>query len=92
MNQPTFGNISSAELEAVLDHVFSEEFGDLTTDQFFDGLAALDAAEPTQRIEIPIRLEHGRVIPQEVAGIKVQENEIWVGDKRLVLRLQTSVG
>lgn len=92
MNQPTFRDIDSAELETVLDHVFSEDFGDLTADQFFEGLAALDTVEPTHQIEIPTRIENGHLVLQEVEGVKVKGNEIWVGDKRLVLRLQAGTG
>ena len=41
MAEKTFENMSSEEFEALLDGMQTEEFGDLTTGEFFTALSAL---------------------------------------------------
>ena len=87
-NEPTFGDLSPEEFEQVLDNVFSDDFGDLTTNQFFEALAAIDATAPSKVIEINCTIDNGQLRLHPAEGIRALGNEIWIGDRKLVLKLE----
>jgi len=83
--------MSSEEFEALLDKMQTEEFGELTTDEFFTALSALaDAETPCGTIELLATVKVGHLIFLEPAPLHVRGNEIHLGDKRVVIKLVPS--
>jgi hypothetical protein len=88
MAEKTFAEMSSEEFESLLDKMQTEEFGDLTTDDFFTALSALAEAEtPRETIELKATMKGGQLTFLEPAPLPVHGNEICFGDKRVVINL-----
>jgi len=87
MAEKTFAEMSSEEFEALLDQMQTEEFGDLTTEEFFAALSALVEAEtPRETIELRATVKEGRFTFLEPAPFYARGNEIRFGDKRVVIQ------
>ncbi len=88
MAEKTFAEMSSEEFEALLDKMQTEDFGDLTTEEFFTALSALAEQEtPRETLELRATVKDGQFIFLEPAPLPVHGNEIRFGDKRLVIKL-----
>lgn len=91
MAEKTFEDMSSEEFEVLLDKMQTEEFGNLTTDEFFTALSALaDAETPRDTIELRATVKSGQLTFLEPAPLRVNGNEIRLGDKRVVIKLVLS--
>jgi len=81
-------NMRGEEFESLLDRVQTEEFGDLTTDEFFTALSALaDVEAPRETIELRATVKDGQLTFLELAPLPAHGNEIRFGDKRVVIKL-----
>jgi hypothetical protein len=88
MTEKTLADMSREEFESLLDRVQTEEFGDLTTDEFFTALSALaDVETPRETIELRAAVKEGQLTFLEPAPLPAHGNEIRVGDKRVVIKL-----
>jgi hypothetical protein len=88
MTEKTLADMSREEFESLLDRMHSEEFGDLTTDEFFTALSALAEAEtPRETIELRATVKEGQLSFLEPAPLPAHGNQIRIGDKRVVIKL-----
>jgi len=91
MADKTFADMSSEGFETLLDKMQTEEFGDLTTDEFFTALLALaDTEIPCDTIELRATIKDEQLVFLEPAPLSVHGNEIRFGDKRVVVKLVQS--
>jgi hypothetical protein len=84
--------MTEEEFEAVLDNLARPDYGEFTDEEFFGALAAMEASEPTERIELIGTVTADGVIFEPTDGVRVRGNEIWVGDKCLIVTLRRKVG
>jgi hypothetical protein len=88
MTEKTFTDMSGEEFESLLDRMQTEEFGDLTTDEFFTALSALAETEtPRETIELRATVKEGQLTFLEPAPLPAHGNQIRIGDKRVVIQL-----
>ena len=88
VTKKTFAEMSSEEFELLLDKMQTEEFGDLTTDEFFTALSALAEAEtPRETIELTATVKNGQLTFLGPSPLPARGNEICFGDKRVVIKL-----
>ncbi|HLK57937.1 MAG TPA: hypothetical protein VKU00_15325 [Chthonomonadaceae bacterium] len=87
MKEKTCETMSSAEFEALLDKTQEEEFGDLTTDQFFTALGSLREDEALETLELAATVKDGQLVFEEPAPLYAHANELRVGGKRILIRL-----
>ncbi|MDQ3814587.1 MAG: hypothetical protein M3347_11625 [Armatimonadota bacterium] len=91
MAKKTLAEMSGEEFETLLDTMQTEEFGDLTTDTFLAGLAALgeetDSEAPRETLELRATVKDGQLRFLEPAPLHAHGNEIRLGDKRVVIQL-----
>ena len=88
MTEKTLADMRSEEVESLLDRMQTEEFGDLTTDEFFTALSALaDVEAPRETIELMATVKDGQLTFLEPALLPAHGNEIRFGDKRVVIKL-----
>src|SRR5262249_34492793 len=87
MSEKAFETMSEAEFDSLLDKMQSEEFGDLTTDQFFTALDSLREDEALETLELAATVQNGQLIFQEPAPLHAHANELRLGGKRIIIRL-----
>jgi hypothetical protein len=80
--------MSGEEFESLLAKMQTEEFGDLTTEEFFTALSALAETEtPRETIELRATVKEGQITFLEPAPLPTHGNEIRIGDRRVVIKL-----
>jgi len=67
--------------------MLSEDFGELTLNEFFTALAAIDEEEAREVIELTGLVKDSQFVFQEPALLRVKGNEIQLGDKRIIIKL-----
>jgi hypothetical protein len=88
MTEKTLADMSREEFESLLDRMQTEEFGELTTNEFFTALSALaDAETPRETIELRATVKEGQLTFLEPNPLPAHGNEIRVGDRRVVINL-----
>ena len=87
MEMKTFDTTSDAEFDALLDAMGAEEFGDLTTDQFFTALDGLRNTETEDVLELAATVREGQLVFEESARLTAHANELYIGGKRIIIRL-----
>ena len=83
----TFSGLTAKEFQQVLINSVSPDFHDLTAEDFFTALAAIDQEEPHETMELRATVKDGQLIFLEPAPLHVLGNEIRWGDKRVVINL-----
>lgn len=81
------GELSTQEFEQMMDKVAAPDFHDLSTEDFFAALAAIDAEIPQETLELKANVTNGQLIFLEPAPLHAHGNEIHLGDKRVVIKL-----
>ena len=79
--------LSTQEFEQMMDQVATPDFHDLSTEDFFAALAAIDAETPRETLELKASVTNGQLIFLEPAPLRAHGNEIHLGDKRVVIKL-----
>lgn len=87
MTNKTFSELNSEEFETLLRRMQTEQFGDLTTVEFFTALSALAEVETRETIELTASVKEGQLVLHPSREVPVRSNEIQFGDKRVVIRL-----
>ena len=87
MEPKTFDTMNEAEFGALLDTMGTEEFGEVTTDQFFTALDSLRNAETEDVLELTATVREGQLVFEEPASLAAHANELYIGGKRIVIRL-----
>jgi hypothetical protein len=88
MTEKPLADMRREEFESLPDRMQTEEFGDLTTDEFFTALSALAEAEtPRETIELRATVKERQLAFLEPAPLPAHGNEIRVGDRRVVIKL-----
>jgi hypothetical protein len=88
MTEKTLADMSREEFESLLDRMQTEEFGELTTDEFFTALSALaDVETPRETIELRATVKEGHLTFLEPAPLPTHGNEIQFGDKPVIITL-----
>ena len=87
MKEKTFETMNDAEFESLLDAMNTEEFGDLTTDQFFTALESLRGEEALETLELAATVKDGQLVFEESAPLYAHANELRLGGKRILIRL-----
>lgn len=59
----------------------------LTGRQFFELLAEIERRRAQETMEVTVRLINGQVEFQPANGIHAQGNELWIDDKRVVVKV-----
>ena len=59
----------------------------LTGRQFFDILAEIERQRTQETIEVTLRLVNGQIEFQPSSRIRTQGSELWVDDKRIVVKV-----
>jgi hypothetical protein len=59
----------------------------LTGSQFFETLAEIERRRAQEIIEVTLRLVNGRAQFEPSDHIRTQGNALWVGDKRIVVKM-----
>lgn len=81
------GSLTAQEFEQVMNEVATPDFHDLTTEDFFAALAAIDAETPRETLELTASVTNGQLTFLEPAPLHAHGNEIRLGDKRVVIKL-----
>jgi hypothetical protein len=55
--------------------------------QFFETLAEIERRRAQETIEVTLRLVNGRAQFEPSDHIRTQDNTLWVGDKRIVVKM-----
>ena len=55
--------------------------------QFFETLAEIERRRAQETIEVTLRLVNGRAQFEPSDHIRTQDNALWVGDKRIVVKM-----
>jgi hypothetical protein len=87
MKDKTFNDLSNEEFDQVLDNILSDDFGDLSEEQFFTALSAIDE-EQQEDILFTGELRDGQLVLDKEAPVPVEGNAIYWGNKRLIIRLR----
>jgi hypothetical protein len=87
MKDKTFDVLTDEEFSEVLDNILSENFGDLSEEQFFTALSAIDE-EPQEDILFTGEIRDGQLILDKEALVPVEGNTIYWGNKRLIIQLR----
>jgi hypothetical protein len=88
MAEKMLAEMNSEEFESLLDRMQTEEFGDLTTEEFFTALSALAETEtPRETIELRATVKEGQLTFLEPAPLPAHGNQFRIGDKRVVINL-----
>ena len=87
MKDKTFDDLSNKEFDEVLDNILSDDFGDLSEEQFFTALSAIDE-EQQEDILFTGELRDGQLVLDKEAPVPVDGNAIYWGNKRLIIRLR----
>ncbi len=87
MDEKTFEELTSEESDKLMETMLSEDFGELTLNEFFTALAAIDEEEPREIIELTGSVKDSQFVFQEPAPLRVKGSEIQLGDKRLISKL-----
>ena len=87
MDEKTFEELTSEESDKLIETMLSEDFGELTLNEFFTALAAIDEEEPREVIELTGSVKDSQFVFQEPAPLRVKGNEIQLGDKRIIIKL-----
>ena len=87
----TFGGLTAEEFQQALTNAASPDFHDLSADDFFTALAAIDeetdAETPGETLELTATVKDGQLSFLEPAPLPAHGNEIRFGDKRIVIKL-----
>ncbi len=83
----TFSDLDAEEFEQVLTNAASPDFHDLTMEDFFTALAAIDEEEPRETLALRATVKNGQLTFLEPAPLYAHGNEIRFGDKRVVIEL-----
>lgn len=81
-----FNDLTSSEFEAMMANVMSPDFHDLTEEDFFAALAAIDE-EPAETLELMAAVRNGQLTFLEPAPLRAHGNEILIGDKRVIIKI-----
>ena len=87
MEPKTFDTMNETAFDTLLDTIGAEEFGDLTTDQFFTALESLRNDEAEDTLELAATVREGQLVFEEPAPLRVHANELLVSGKRIIIRL-----
>jgi len=87
MSDKTLADLTKKEFEELLDSMMEEHFHDLSPEEFFTALSAIDEEEPQEVIELTVALKDGQLIFKEPAPLYVNGNEIRFGNRLYVLKL-----
>ena len=87
MKDNTFDDLTNEEFSEVLDKILSDDFGDLSEEQFFTALSAIDQ-EQQEDILFTGEIRDGRLVFDKEAPVPVEDNVIYWGNKRLIIRLR----
>jgi hypothetical protein len=87
MKDKTFDNLTDDQFSEVLDNILSEDFGDLSEEQFFTALSAIDE-EQQEDILFTGEIRDGQLVLDKEAPVPVEGNAIYWGNKRLIIRLR----
>ena len=78
-------DLSETEFDQMLDNMSKPEYDDLSSEEFFKILTAIDAADT---LELSAHIENGQLVFEQPAPLPVNLNTIVIGSKRIVIRLQ----
>ena len=81
----TLGDLREEEFEQMLENLSMPEYDALTAEEFFNILAAMDAAD---EIHLTGRIEEGQFVFDEPALLPVKGNVIQLGLKCIVIELR----
>ena len=87
MKDKTFDDLTNEEFSEELDNILSEDFGDLSEEQFFTALSAIDE-EQQEDILFMGEIRDGRLVLDKETPVPVEDNVIYWGNKRLIIRLR----
>jgi hypothetical protein len=81
-----FSDLTAEEFEQVIASAASPDFHDLAIGDFFTALAAIEE-EPYETLELTATVKDGRLAFLEPSPLRVHNNEIRIGDKRVIIKL-----
>ncbi|MBM3234807.1 hypothetical protein FJZ31_00770 [Candidatus Poribacteria bacterium] len=87
MDEKTFEELTPEESDKLIEAMLSEDFGELTLNEFFTALAAIDEEEQREVIELTGSVKDSQFVFKEPAPLRVKGNEILLGDKRIIIKL-----
>ncbi len=87
MTDKTFEDLTENEFDELLDNILSEDFGDLSEEQFFTALSAIDE-ELEEDILLTGEIRDGKLVLDKESPVPVEGNAIYWGNKRLIIRLR----
>jgi hypothetical protein len=89
MIEKSWEDMTEEEFEDLLAGVQEEEFEQVTAEEFFRVLAAMDRADAAaERIRLKGRIENGQFVFAGSDQVRVQGNELWVAGKRIAIELE----
>lgn len=83
----TFSDLTEEEFQQMLSQAASPDFHDLAAEDFFTALAAIDTEELRETLELKATVKNGELTFLEPAPLYTHGNEIYFGDKRVVIKL-----
>lgn len=84
---PTGHILTTEEFQQLTTEAASPDFHDLTVEDFFTALAAIEEEEPHETLELTATVKNGQLAFLEPAPLHAYGNEIRFGDKRVVINL-----
>ncbi|MGH9843336.1 MAG: hypothetical protein ACREEM_31740 [Blastocatellia bacterium] len=82
-----FSDLTPEEFEQVITDTLSPDFHDLTPENFFAALAAIDEEEPRETLELTAAVKNGQITFLKPAPLHAHGNEIRLGDKRVIIKI-----
>jgi hypothetical protein len=89
MMEKSWEDMTEEEFEGLLAGVQKDEFEQVTAEEFFSVLAAMDRADvAAERIRLKGRIENGQFVFAKSDQVRVHGNELWVAGKRIAIELE----
>jgi hypothetical protein len=89
MMDKTLADLSQEEFDGLMDQLCRVTEDDLTDEEFFGALAAMDDLDESREpIHLKLRIENGQVMLAESRQVRVKGSEFWIAGERISLELE----
>ncbi len=82
MRSKKIEDLNEEEFRGMLSYMASEEFDEMTVNEFFDVLDEMEETDEAEIVELTAHIEEGQLVLEQPAPVPVVGNEIRLGDKK----------
>jgi hypothetical protein len=91
MVKKTFADLEAHEFESLLENMVSEDYEQLTSEEFFGAWSAINADRARQRLELTGEVRGDQLVLDAHSLVPVHGNEIHLGEWTIVIHLRPTV-